>query len=280
MSDSHFIELDVVFQPGSGAAWAFLAFWTIRTYGRRKALQAVVLALLAFYMGWTGYAARGSNPGLGRYFAALLRLGSGGDHPSVSPMPLPERNPLNAMSTWTRKAAQREIDNPSFLTNTLNFAWNLQPFPSELVGLRDNGRDLAEVMGTVGSTGLPTAALAEIYYAFGLWGTLFFLIFGRVLTWFDLVSPHRSPLLNPVLTTLCILGIVVGLHGSARAMTRPFLYGFVLYCVSMPLDSRRRRRAGRNRSDSAEMPGRRSLYRGCPAAFRRLSMPKQVRPVV
>jgi hypothetical protein len=269
------------FSRGAGAAWAFLGFWTIRTHGRSKALHAAVLALLAFYMGWTGYTARGaSNPGLRYYFAALLPFESRGEHPYASPIPPPERNPMNAMEAWTRKAAQREIDNPSFLTNALNFAWNLQPLPSELVSLRQTGRDLSEVMGTVGSTGITTPALAEIYYVFGLSGALSFLIFGRVLAWFDLISFHQGPLLSPILTTLCIFGIASGLHSSTRAMTRSLLYGFVLYCAPMLLRSRRSRRAGRSRPDGPEMPGRRNLPRGCPTAFSRLCMPKQVRPVM
>ena len=229
------------FSRGAGAVWAFLAFWIIRTHGRRKILYALGCAFVAFYMGWVGYTARGlSNPGIGHYLAAFFQHDSGSGSPYASAIPLPERNPLNAMSAWTRKAEQREIDDPNLLPNALNLAWNLQPLPSEVVPLRPTGRDLAEVMGTVGSTGLTTSALGEMYYVFGLYGALCFVILGRALTWFDLVSFRCSPLLSAILTTVCAFGLVVGLHSSTRAMTRPFLYGLVLYYSSSFLRSRHR----------------------------------------
>jgi hypothetical protein len=268
------------FSRGAGAVWAFLAFWIIRTHGHRKILHAVGFAFVAFYMGWVGYTARGlSNPGIGHYLAAFLPLGSGSEEPYTSPIPLPERNPLNAMSAWTRKAEQREIDNPSLLTNTLNFAWDLQPLPSELVPLRPTGRGLSEVMGTVGSTGLTTPALGEMYYVFGLWGALCFVILGRVLAWFDLVSLRCSPLLNPILTTMCAFGLTVGLHSSTRAMTRPFLYGFVLYYSSTLLHSRHRH-TWRSRSPGSGIRRPGTPNSGCPLGAPALSAPKKTCPTV
>lgn len=233
----------------SGAFFAFLSIVVLRIHGRKKTVFAMVCALIAIYMCWVGYNRRGlTYPGLANYFAFLAPIDTQWEQKYK--LSLSEVNFLDALAPWTRKAAQRESEASSFFENIANLIWNLQPLPSELVGVKPLGRSLAEVMGTVGSVGITTPALAEIYYVFGLWGAGLLVVWGRVLAWFDGQSVQRLPLVGTASTVLCAAGLVIGLHSSTRAMTRPFLYAFLLLLGSKMLTVPGTIRRGRRRPPS------------------------------
>jgi len=217
------------FSRVAGVILGFYAFIVVKLYGKRKLLTACIALMLAIYFGLVGFLGRDANPGIKNYLIAVIKPHLLLNTIETGQMPLPDQNFLNFMGAWTRKAEQREADEPSLLPSMLTFVWNLQPLPSEIAGLRPLGQNLSEVMGTVGSnTAITTPALAEVYYLFGFGGAVVYVCIGWMFAWLDWVSRRSHILLGVTLTFCGISAAAVGLHSGIRAMTRPFVYAFAL----------------------------------------------------
>lgn len=218
-----------VFSRAAGVGLLILAMTTL--YSRRSAgvVLAVVYLLLAVHLGRTGLSGRSLyQQGLGPFLeAATMEAITDSVTPERPLLPEPNENPLDATSAFTRKiyGAPAELS----LDTMAVFIWNLVPLPSELTPLGRVGQDLAEVMGTVGSVGLPTPAMGELHYAFGLPGCLVFILFGALFAWFTDFFRREQSGLSYVLLILCFLSLPMGLHGGMRTMTRPILYAALLY---------------------------------------------------
>ncbi|MDR3629226.1 MAG: hypothetical protein P4L42_02690 [Desulfocapsaceae bacterium] len=220
------------FSRGAGYPFVILAFLALRLKGKKGVLQAVLAVILALYIGNIGLDSRGDyHPGIGNYISSVMIESNYSAGRTSSMIFWPELNWLDAMAAWTRKAQQVINEKATVEAMGLPFLWNLHPFPSEFVPLMPLGRSLAEVMGTEGSVGLTTPAMAELYYTFGMAGAVFMILIGWIYAYFDRQMARRPGIVSTVCFLMCFISLPIGLHSSMRAMTRPLLYAAVIYFV-------------------------------------------------
>jgi hypothetical protein len=220
------------FSRGVGMPFVVLGFLALRLRKRSGLKLAAACFGIAVYLGWVSMNARYSAVGLGYYLNSAVSFdptaqGWGGYANSI-----PGANMLDAMAAWTRKTSLISVEGGGTVEMAANFLWNLSPVPSELLPLRPVGRDLAEVMGTWGSSGITTPALADTYYAFGSWGCLGFVLLGALFAYFEKVASVRGGIVAHVCVLFCLAGLLTGLHASARGLTRPVLYACIIYFIS------------------------------------------------
>jgi len=217
------------FSRASGFAFLIFAFLSVRTRGRRGVAPAVLSLCIAWYLGFVGFNKRGLyNPGVGNFLAAATGSGPGLQTTQGHFFGSARSNPLDSMAPWTRKAEAIETENPDRFQMALNFFWNQNPLPSEILPLKPTGTGLARIMGTWGHTGLPTPALAVLYYVFGYVGFLFLLPLGAAYAHFEVVAARQAGTVSNACVLLCVVSFPMGLHNSMRAMTRPLVYAFAL----------------------------------------------------
>jgi hypothetical protein len=235
------------FSRGAGFSFIIFSFLSLKLKGRKSLFIAIISFSIAIFLGNVGLSERGSYyPGLGNFLDSALKANNLSTDNSMFISPTTIRNPLDAMGPWTRKAEASDFEKASFIKMGPRFFWNLNPFPSELVPLAPLGRDLAEIMGTYGFTGLTTPALAEVYYAFGIWGFLFMLPLGAAYAWFERLTYLKPGVISSICFTICFISFPVGLHSSMRPMTRPLVYSFVIAIIGKRLirfNKRRKRRS-------------------------------------
>ncbi|MEM9149608.1 MAG: hypothetical protein AAGB19_04050 [Cyanobacteria bacterium P01_F01_bin.3] len=220
------------FSRGAGFAFGLLAFLIIRFRGRKGYVGAAIAILTAFYLGGVGYEARQSYyPGVVNFFNASFVDPLFYDVPAARFGNSEFRNPLDAMPALTRKASMIDIEQPELLSSASKFVWNMNPLPSEIFPVYPIGQGLSSVMGTVGVTGLTTPAMGEVYYVFGYLGILVYALFGRVYSWFEQQARSSVSFVSTLCLVFCVISMIVGLHGSTRAMTRPLVYGVAILFV-------------------------------------------------
>jgi len=239
------------FSRAAGYPLLILGGLAVMSRGRRGLWIAAVCVPVAAYTGFVGYHARGlSNPGVGNYLQAAgtpnewIGVAQRSDR-SVS------RNSLDAMAAWTRKVWTRGDEEAGPLELALTWTLDLNPLPSEVVRVRPVGKDLSVVMGTFGNVGLTTPAFAELYYAFYRWGAILMIPLGALLSFFDRLPQRLAGAPGVACWALAALCFPLGLHSGDRTMTRPLLYGVVLYGLSVRGGKRRGRRAMAGRAKAS-----------------------------
>ena len=202
---------------------------------------AFLCALAAGYLGWVGYAQRGSyTPGLGTFSEAALPSNLLTASAAMTKQKSPQFNLLDAMPAWTRVALDKSGTTGDGFSLALNWLSRLSPIPSQILPLAHVGTNLSATMGTWGKVGITTPTFAEIYYVFGVWGFLLMLPFGALFAFFDSL-PRRMPgIVAYACWLLAMISLVTTLTGTTRAMTRPLLYALVLYVANRLYESHRR----------------------------------------
>ncbi len=237
------------FSRGAGFSFILFSFLSLRLKGKKAIPLAIVSVSIAIYFGAVGLNERGSYyPGLGNFLDAALSTSETSTNKNKSVLPVEVKNPLDAMAPWTRKALASEQEKSSFVVMGPRFLWNLNPLPSEFVPIIPLGRGLSEIMGTYGSTGITTPALAEVYYAFGIFGFLIMIPLGAIYGWFERLTDLRPSVLATSCLIICFVSFPIGLHSSMRAMTRPLVYAFVIIIIGKlitRLKRRKRRKASK-----------------------------------
>jgi hypothetical protein len=141
----------------------------------------------------------------------------------------------------------------------ITWTLDLNPLPSEIVHVSPVGKDLSVVMGTIGHVGLTTPAFAETYYAFYRWAAILTIPLGMLLSFFDRLPRRLTGAPGVVCWALAALCFPLGLHSGCRTMTRPLLYGAVLYGFA----KRGRRTATNGRVAGGEMRTPGGHFGGC-----------------
>ena len=239
------IPLAAGFSRASGAGLLVFALFLLGTPYRRRPLAGVVLAALALHLCWVGYTARGDYmPGIGNFTAAAWERSAdwfvtgstesgaaitSGEEPGIDPG---SDNFLNALDPWTLRAHTAAQADEGITARIFLLVSVLQPIPSAWVPFPARvGKSLSVVKGTVGSTGLTTPALGELYYLFGQGSSLFFLVYGWLCGLLDRRYEAKGELRFLLWKLLVAAGFIVGLHSGLRAMTRFALYGLILLLV-------------------------------------------------
>ena len=206
---------------------------------RRLALvpPALLLGLILCSVGMN--MREGVNPGIANFAETALRWDPsvGSDNPEAAAAADealdPAANPLNALDPWTARAMTRGADAPGLVSGLLSVVAVLQPLPSALSPWQlAVGNSLSEELGTVGSVGLTTPAMGELYYALGFVGTILLVPFGMLYAVVDETVCRRRRLIDFVAMILFVGGSGVGLHSGLRPMTRPILYAGMLLLVA------------------------------------------------
>lgn len=220
------------FSRAAGFPLILVAFMALRLRGRDAVVYSLVLTGLAMFLGSVGlnYRHWGSGlQGVGNFLAAagysLTRFPEVGSQQASSLVSF--ANPLDSVAPFTR-IVELDSNHDDSLSMPFKLLWNLNPLPSEFVPLFEIGEDLASAMGTWGSTGLTTPALAELYRVFGYWGAIGMLMVGMLCGWCEKRVVLRPSLLSLLNLLLFFAAFPIGLHSSLRAMTRPFVYGAAL----------------------------------------------------
>jgi hypothetical protein len=195
--------------------------------GLRTALPAFAVA---WVLGQTGLVSRQYyNPGLAKFAEALFIAETHSIEATQSELgDYPNMNPLEAVSAWTRKAEQLDLEKPEQRAMIANYIFNLLPFPSESVAIRPIGTDLSTVMGTIGSAGITTPSFAETYYVFGLGGLFIYGILGWLVIKLQSLADDENSAVRHSILLLTISSFPLGLHSNTRAMTRPIVYAFIV----------------------------------------------------
>ncbi|NQT15661.1 MAG: hypothetical protein HQ582_23090 [Planctomycetes bacterium] len=235
------------FSRDAGCPFLIFSFVALTLRGRRAVVLAVPCALIILCLGGIGRNYRQVyNPGLGNFMAAAIH----GNQEEISdqdgPLLTANLNPLSAIEAWSLKASLVESDRLAGCGDAVSLLWNLHPFPSLLVPTCQIGQDLTEVMGTVGSSGVTTPALAELFHAFGNWGILLMIPVGMVYAWFEGMSRRKPTVVSFLCLVLCFASFPVGLHNGVRAMSRLPVYALLLYLIHGRLS------ASSARDDAAE----------------------------
>lgn len=224
------------FSRGSGFSFILLAVFIVIFKGfRNNRRQVLVLLFFGYFLGWVGLNGRSFyKPGLANYLTAIYEvpfLQKQGEVPESNNIMNSDSNPLDAVGAWTRKVEQKDDVYLFDLNHAVIFIYNLNPMPSSIIPPIPLGEGLSDYMGTTGSTGITTPALAELFYAFGYFGAVFIFLIGRIFCYFDDKFKDEKSLYISVCFLLMLTSVPIGLHSSSRAMTRPILYGIIIYFV-------------------------------------------------
>jgi hypothetical protein len=234
------------FSRATGFPFLILGALAVMGRGRIGLWVAAACVVIAAYAGSVGYYARGlSNSGVGNYLEAALAPNEWMGLAQARRDSSVRANTLDSMAPWTRKVSTREGEEEGPFSLALRWMLNLNPLPSEVVPAGPVGKDLSVVMGTVGSVGITTPAFAEFYYAFYRWGAILTIPLGALLSFFDRLPQRKAGALGVTCWALAALCFPIGLHGGGRTMTRPLLYGAILYGLSAWSGQRRERPVAR-----------------------------------
>lgn len=219
------------------AGFPLLLFaYLIFRFRKFKITSFISIALLmagAFFMGNIGYNHRGFyTPGVGNFLHAVFV----GDTPAslnrADTLLDPGRNTLDAAAPFTRQAEVKDlVDRNSGINQLPNFLLHINPLPSGIINPGRIGVGLAEYMGTVGSTGITTPALADIFKAFGYVGVVVLVLIGGICGYFDRYALNHKGMVAQINILLIVIGTGVSLHSGIRAWTRPMLYAAVLIAM-------------------------------------------------
>lgn len=221
------------FSRAAGFPFLLLGFLALRAGVPKAKFIGVTTLLVVFMLGAVGYGQRSNfNPGVGNFIhASIAHWSSSVSGKEVYSADDKFINPLDATAAFTRKAEIRYMEQPELFEMTAKLIWNLNPLPSEFFPIYELGTGLTEAMGTTGSVGLTTPALAEIYFVFGMAGFLCVALFGGVCGWFERYAIRQPCLTSALAIVLVFVSFGVGLHSGIRAWTRPLVYGFVLLVI-------------------------------------------------
>lgn len=220
------------FSRGSGFALLIFSFILLKKKGVNGIFVAIICCLLANYLGAIGLNQRYLQPGLRNYVVGAVNFSTQNtSHTNKLLVPKPESNSLDAMAAWTRKAEAKNREQPRALVMMGRFLWNLNPLPSEFLPVLPMGRDLAQVMGTYGHTGITTPAFADLYYCFSMYGCILVVFLGRIYAWVEEQNYKMGGVVGAVTVLLCFVSFPLGLHSSMRAMTRPVVYSIIIIII-------------------------------------------------
>lgn len=221
------------FSRAAGFPFLLLGFLALRAGAPKAKFIGIATLLIVFMLGAVGYGQRSNfNPGVGNFIhASIAHWSSSVSGKEVYSADNKFINPLDATAAFTRKAEIRYMEQPELFEMMAKLIWNLNPLPSEFFPIYELGTGLTEAMGTTGSVGLTTPALAEIYYVFGMAGFLCVALFGGVCGWFERYAIRQPCLTSALAIVLVFVSFGVGLHSGIRAWTRPLVYGFVLLVI-------------------------------------------------
>lgn len=220
------------FSRAAGYPLLILALLALVAGGRKRSSMIAASVLTAIALGTVGFYERGGrNPGIGNYASATFTQGTWESTNGPRMAQFTSDNPLDAMASWTRKVWTREAETNDWVVLVSRWLLSLNPVPSEVLKPPSIGPDLAVVMGTVGSVGLPTPAFGELYYVFGRWGALIMVPFGGLLAFFGRLPERSNTGLGLLCWSLAAMCFALGLHSGGRAMTRPLLYGVLLHAI-------------------------------------------------
>ncbi len=229
-------SLDAIwnFSRSAGYPFAVLAFVMLRARGRRGAGIAVACVAIAGFLGSVAYSSRSQyHPGLGNFLkAATGRHASVEEPDGIAQALAGETNPLDAMSAWTLKASLVDSEQPTFSEEGIAALLVLQPLPSFLLPTRPIGPSLNEVRGLDDTIGLTTPALAEAYYAFGVWGVWVMVPLGLGAGWLDRQFRHRPGLVAWFSVVLYFASFPLGLHNGLRAASRLPIYALAAVAIA------------------------------------------------
>jgi hypothetical protein len=222
----------------SGAAFLISAA-VLLSLSKKNSIKAIVVPLffvIGLYMCVIGYSHR-----------AIAPMGSGSFILTMMQPRLDEITDLftgEQASSFTSLAALNFLDalGPASISIHFNglseygvlpgLAWLLailQPLPSAFVPIDMRpGISLSTWLGTIGSTGLTTPALAELWYLLGYWSLAMGLIFGFCIRVADSFL-QESRRLSSLIVALMIVSVVIAGHSGLRAFSRPFVLS--LLCI-------------------------------------------------
>lgn len=192
---------------------------------------SAALVCVALYLGQVGLDQRGFySPGVGSYLHAMVAgQSTPAGHAEAPGWIQPDINPLDASAPFTRKIYAMSSDGtPQSLSSLGLFVYHINPVPSLLLPPGSIGPSLSTAMGTTGSTGLTTPALAEIFVVFGYLGLALTFMLGAVYGYLDRYALRYPGAASQLAVLLAVLSVGIGLHSGIRALTRPLLYGAVL----------------------------------------------------
>lgn len=196
---------------------------------------SAALVCVALYLGQVGLEQRGFySPGVGSYLHAMVvGQSSPAGYAEAPGWIQPDINPLDASAPFTRKIYAMSSDGtPQNLSSVGLFIYHINPVPSQLLSPGSIGPSLSTVMGTTGSTGLTTPALAEIFVVFGYLGLALTFMLGAVYGYLDRYALRNPGAVSQLSVLLAALSVGIGLHSGIRALTRPLLYGAVMLLLS------------------------------------------------
>lgn len=202
-------------------------------------LFVIILFFLGIYLCAVGITQRAAPQGIASFIAHAINPDMDlvaayiGEGPEAN-LGYANANPFDAIasiSAYLSFSEHREIGDILFSIKDLFFA--MQPLPAALLGQPVRfGPDLATAMGTVGTLGLTTPALAELYHLFG-W-LFIFLSFGY--GWFmrraDVMLYEGRRMTRFIVLMLVLGGIVVAGHNGLRAFARPTVLAIILMLLS------------------------------------------------
>lgn len=219
------------FSRGSGFALIILALLAVHVRRLSGVPVAVAALAAALFLGDVGLAQRGAYPpGIASYAEAVAAyLEPREQRVSMDEVTEADGNPLDAMAPWTRSAQVAAQVGPDPAAEAVTLVLSLSPLPSQIFAPPASGPDLAREMGTVGSVGLTTPALAQAYYAFGFGGAVVAVLLGMVYGHLDRLRLARPGAMAVLCIILGLASLAIGLHSGLRPMTRPLLYALLMY---------------------------------------------------
>ncbi len=192
-------------------------------------LSSVVIAA-GLYLSMVGLTQRPNyDPGVGSYLEATMSGIELEREQQSATLDLGSIHPLAAIERFTIKAEIKEVEQPDPLVMASHFLWNLHPFPSVIVPLKDLGTEPTEYLGLTNKSGVPSPALGELVYAFGMPGCIFFAIMGCVYGRFDRLRAQQPGIVSSVCYFLCVVSIGASTHAGCRTWTRFVFYALIVY---------------------------------------------------
>jgi hypothetical protein len=220
------------FGRDSGAMLIIFLLIYIKTTKKINYTFVISIVLLVIMLGSNGISKREYfNPGIGNFVDSFFVSSTQPSSSILSFILDPNKNPINAVNSWTLKASILDFESINYLQNSFVFLLTLNPLPSVLIFPPSIGESLAIVAGSYGYSNVTTPAFAELYYLFGFFGAVPLFFLGRLFSYYDNRLNTENSLYYFLIILVLFLSIPLSLHNGLRAASRPLIYILFFECL-------------------------------------------------
>jgi hypothetical protein len=228
------------FSRGSGLPMflAAISIFIPRKARFRHLAIALMLVCIGVYLSVIGITQRSGPQGVGSFVLSALNPDLDmvatfiGVNAGVT-MNYPNVNFFDAIAPMSAHIHFSDTSDRNVIGSIKDLFFSLQPLPATLFSQPVRfGASLSGSLGTVGSVGLTTPALAELYFLFGWPFVVLAAAYGWLLRRADVALSEGQRMTRYIIFLLIIGGVIIAGHSGLRAFARPTVLAIMLMFLS------------------------------------------------